>query len=71
MQTPDIYKNLKMEMYEGNFVKNIMKIYNICNEVIYISEIVGNTTLIEKLQNLESKVLRDIVSFDSIYLLNS
>ena len=48
-----------------------MKIYNICNEIIYISEIVGNTTLIEKLQNLESKVLRDIVSFDSIYLLSS
>ena len=67
----DIYKNMKVEMYEGNFVKNIMKIYNICNEIIYISEIVGNTTLIEKLQNLESKVLRDIVSFDSIYLLSS
>ena len=58
-------------MYEGNFVKNIMKIYNICNEIIYISEIIGNSTLIEKLQNLESKVLRDIVSFDSIYLLSS
>tara|TARA_B100000902_G_scaffold140349_1_gene138331 strand:- start:980 stop:3313 length:2334 start_codon:yes stop_codon:yes gene_type:complete len=67
----DIYKNLKLEMYEGNFVKNIMKIYNICNEIIYISEIIGNSTLIEKLQNLESKVLRDIVSFDSIYLLSS
>ena len=67
----DIYKNMKVEMYEGNFVKNIIKIYNICNEIIYISEIVGNTILIEKLQNLESKVLRDIVSFDSIYLLSS
>jgi len=67
----DIYRDMKTEMYEGNFVKNIIKIYNICNEIIYICEIVGNTQLIEKLENLESKVLRDIVSFDSIYLLNS
>lgn len=67
----DIYKNMKIDIYEGNFVKNIIKIYNICNEIIYISEIIGDTKLIEKLENLESKVLRDIVSFDSIYLLNN
>ena len=58
-------------MYEGNFVKNIIKIYNICNEIIHVCEIINNTEIIEKFQNLESIILRDIVSFDSIYLLNT
>ena len=44
-------------MYEGNFVRNIFKIYNICNEIIKVCEIIN-------------KIIRDIVSFDSLYLLN-
>ena len=57
-------------MYEGNFVKNIMKILNICNEIVNVCEMIGKTELIEKMENIESIILRDIVSFDSIYLLN-
>jgi len=67
----DIYKTEGIDMYEGNFVKNIIKIYNICNEIIHVCEIINNTEIIEKFQNLESIILRDIVSFDSIYLLNT
>ena len=66
----DIYKKNSIEMYEGNFVKNIFKILNICNEITYVCEIIGKPELINTLENIESIILRDIVSFDSIYLLN-
>ena len=66
----EIYEKNSIEMYEGNFVKNIMKILNICNEIVNVCEMIGKTDLIEKMENIESLVLRDIVSFDSIYLLN-
>ena len=55
-------------VYEGNFVRNIIKVLNICNEIIHVSELVGNTKIMEKLQNMETLLLRDIVSFDSIYI---
>jgi len=70
MELREIYKNNSLELYEGNFVKNITKILNICNEIIYVCELIGKTTIIEKLQNIESILLRDIVSFDSIYVNN-
>lgn len=66
----DIYQLNELELYEGNFIKNIVKILNICNEIINVCEIVGETILREKLENIESVILRDVVSFDSIYLLN-
>ena len=67
----EIYKKNSIEMYEGNFVKNIFKILNICNEITYVCELIGKPNLIRKLENIESIILRDIVSFDSIYLLNN
>ena len=66
----EIYETCGIEMYEGNFVKNVMKILNICNEIVNVCQMIGKSELIEKLENIESLILRDIVSFDSIYLLN-
>ena len=67
----EIYKKNSIDMYEGNFVKNIFKILNICNEIIYVCELIGKPNLIKTFENIESIILRDIVSFDSIYLLNN
>ena len=63
-----IYKNCELNLYEGNFVKNIIKVLNICNEIKYVSETFGYIKLLEKLENMEDKILRDIVSFESLYL---
>ena len=67
----DIYLKNSLELYEGNFVKNITKVLNICNEIVHVCELVGKNILVEKLQNIESLLLRDIVSFDSIYVSNN
>lgn len=67
----DIYLKNSLDLYEGNFVKNITKVLNICNEIIHICEMVGKNIIVEKLQNIESLLLRDIVSFDSIYVSNA
>ena len=64
----DIYHKNNLDMYEGNFVKNVIKVLNICNEIVYVCELIGKTDLVEKFQNIESKLLRDVVSFDSIYI---
>ena len=63
-----IYKNCELNLYEGNFVKNIIKVLNICNEIKYVCETFGYIKLLEKLENMEDKILRDIVSFESLYL---
>ena len=70
MELREIYQSNLLELYEGNFVKSVTKILNICNEIIHVCEITGKTVLVEKLQNIESLLLRDVVSFDSIYVNN-
>jgi superfamily II RNA helicase len=70
MELREIYQLNSLELYEGNFVKSVTKILNICNEIIHVCEITGKTVLVEKLQNIESLLLRDVVSFDSIYVNN-
>ena len=64
----EIYQENELEMYEGNFVRNITKVLNICNEIIHIGELIGKTELVEKLQTVESLVIRDVVTFNSIYV---
>ena len=63
-----IYQKLNLTVYEGNFVKNIIKIINIANEIVKICEVIGKSELVERLGNMESLLLRDIVSLESIYV---
>jgi len=70
MDLREIYQENALELYEGNFVKSVTKILNICNEIIHVCEMTGQTVLVEKLQNIESILIRDVVSFDSIYITN-
>ena len=60
----------KDKKYEGNFIKNIIKIYNICNEIIKVCEIYQNTKLLEKMTTITENgfLLKSIVTFESIYL---
>ena len=58
----------KYEIYEGNFIRNIQKINNICVELIEVYDILNNTVMIEKLKEIEKLIIKDVVTFISLYI---
>lgn len=62
----DIYQIC--DIYEGNFVKGIMRINNVCEDLKNIAEILENHELLKKLESIEEILIRDIVSVNSLYL---
>ncbi len=57
-----------MDEYEGNFVKNMLKIYNVCVCVKAIFELLNKPDLVIKMDNLDQKILKNIVNVNSLYL---
>ena len=57
-----------MNEYEGNFVKNMLKIYNVCVCVKAIFELLNKPDLVIKMDNLDQKILKNIVNVNSLYL---
>ena len=62
-----IYENL--EMYEGTFIRNMIRVYNFTQEIAKICNILKKYELETKLLKAEPLLIKDIVTFDSIYLL--
>jgi superfamily II RNA helicase len=58
----------EMEEYEGNFVKNMLKIYNICINFKKICELLNKNNIVMKMIDLDKHMLRDIVNVNSLYL---
>lgn len=56
------------DIYEGNFVRNMIKIYNIIRELIVICDITHDVELLQKLGRMKELIIRDIVNLDSLYL---
>lgn len=56
------------DIYEGNFIRSIIKINNICQNILNICELVGNDILKKKIEQIEPLLLRDIVSVESLYI---
>lgn len=54
--------------YEGNFVKNMLKIYNIAVNFKNQCMILNRLDIIMKMEDLDKKILRDIVNVNSLYL---
>jgi len=61
-----LYDN--MGEYEGSFVRNMLKLNNIINNVINIALLINNLSLNNKLKNASSLILKDIVNVNSLYL---
>jgi superfamily II RNA helicase len=57
-----------LDTYEGNFIKNILKINNIAHDLACLSHIYGNLKIIPQLEQVEDKLVRDIVTVNSLYL---
>ncbi len=60
-----IYKN--SDIFEGNFVKGILKIKSICNTVMKLCEIISNNELAKVLENYEKLLIRSIVTPESLH----
>lgn len=56
------------EIYEGNFVKNMLKVHNICEEWKSVAEVYQKPIITESLHYIQSNVIRDIVICDSLYI---
>ena len=56
------------EIYEGNFIRAILKMANLVEEWTNLALYTKNTSMLEKMEGLQQKLLRDIVIPDSLYL---
>lgn len=54
--------------YEGNFVKNMLKIYNIISNLKNICNIIKKYDLLQKIDKVDDLILKDIVNVNSLYL---
>jgi superfamily II RNA helicase len=55
-------------LFEGNFIRSIMKMNNILDEYYALATYTQHTEQIEKIIELKSKLIRDIAISDSLYL---
>ena len=63
-----LVKLTEMGEYEGNFVKNMLKIYNIICNIKVICNILKLYDLLQKLEDVDKLILKDIVNVNSLYL---
>jgi len=55
-------------IYDGNFVKAILRINNICENVMEICNNIERYDLCSKLEGYNEKLIRDITSINSLYI---
>jgi len=58
----------KFNIYIGEFVKAILKIVNICNELEKVATLIGNLLLLNKLSYVKDTILKSIATNQSLYL---
>jgi superfamily II RNA helicase len=58
----------KYELFEGNFIRSIMKISNMLNEWLSMATYCQHTDQIEKITSVQQRLIRDLVVSDSLYL---
>ena len=58
----------KYSNFEGNFIKNILRLCNLTRNIETIAKLLNNTVLLNKLEGYQEKLIRDIVITDSLYI---
>ena len=58
----------KFDMYEGNFVRGILRLNSICEDIIKICENTKNFDLMKKFEGIEEKLIRDVTTINSLYI---
>ena len=68
IQNKSIYEIKSYCQYEGNFIKNIIKINNILENIKSICMIIEDYDLLYKIQDLYKILIRDQVTLESLYI---
>ena len=55
-------------IFEGNFIRSIMKLANILDEWLALATYCQHTEQVQKVVDVRSRILRDVVVSDSLYL---
>lgn len=55
-------------IYEGTFIRNMLRINNILDNIKKIVEVTQMTSELKILENIETLILRDVVTTDSLYI---
>ena len=58
----------EFDLYEGNLIKDFIKIYNISAEIEKIAEIIGKQHLGVEAAKVRENIVRDIVNIESLYI---
>ena len=69
-QSVSFFEDIKKEkdIFIGDFMKCCMKIVNMCNELCIFGENDGNFGFVEKVQGVQKKIQKNIVTNQSFYL---
>jgi superfamily II RNA helicase len=62
------YQELYFDNYSGNFIKDILKLDNLICTLEVLCMILEKYELYNKLNEIHSKILRDIVNNESLYI---
>ena len=62
------YEELYFDNYSGNFIKDILKLDNLISTLEVLCTILEKYDLYNKLNEIHSKILRDIVNNESLYI---
>lgn len=54
--------------FEGNFIKNVIRLTNLARNVYSIAKLTKNVKLMNTMEGFEEKLIRDFVTVDSLYL---
>ena len=55
-------------LFEGNFIRSIMKMANMLDEWLAMATYCQHTEQVDKIMEVRQKIIRDIVISDSLYL---
>jgi antiviral helicase SKI2 len=59
---------VEYNVFEGNFIRSVMKIANMLDEWLSLATYCQHTEQVEKINEVRSRIVRDIVLSDSLYL---
>ena len=58
----------KYEIYEGNLMKGLLKLYSIVQEWITIATLRADVDMLNTMKDAQTTILRDIAQPESLYL---